>query len=218
MTSRLPFVWLLAFCVIVVAPLSAQDQNLDAVRQKADAGDAIAQYDLARAYIAGTGVAKDAQQGIAWLRKSAVQDYVGAEYALGRLYQQGVGLPKDPHEAANWFRKAAKQQNKAAQDQLSGMLALGVITANEANWHTAEPTASQAVSVKSKPAKGGATPFSFAEVETGLHGGITSKRMTTLVQKFGVDFKLSPVTRQRLAGEGADDSLLATISASKRSL
>ncbi len=98
------------------------------------------------------------------------------------------------------------------------MLALGAITANEANWHTAEPTASQAVSVKSKPGKGGATPFSFAEVETGLNGGITSKRMTTLVQKFGVDFKLNAVIRQRLAGEGADDSLLATISASKRSL
>jgi hypothetical protein len=42
--------------------------------------------------------------------------------------------------------------------------------------------------------------------------------MATLVQKFGVDFKLTAVARKRLADEGADDNLLQTISASKRLL
>jgi hypothetical protein len=42
--------------------------------------------------------------------------------------------------------------------------------------------------------------------------------MTTLVQKFGVDFKLSAVAGKRLADEGADNNLLQTISASRRVL
>jgi hypothetical protein len=42
--------------------------------------------------------------------------------------------------------------------------------------------------------------------------------MTTLVQKFGVDFILTAVVGKRLADEGADDNLLQTISASKRLL
>jgi TPR repeat protein len=142
------------------------------------------------------------------------------------MYLNGAEkLPKDQHEAAKWFRKAAVQQNKASQDKLAAMLAQGLISPEEANWRTAQPTISQppisqpsisqAPSRLPRPPKavaGKTTPFSFAEVETGLTGGITSKRMTTLVQEFGVDFKLSPNTRKRLADEGADDNLLAAIS------
>jgi TPR repeat protein len=226
MTFRPLLIWLLAFCALAPASVSAQDKNLDDLRQKAEAGDPIAQFDLAKAYIDGKMVAKDLALAVAWLRKSAAQNYVGAEFALGIMCQSGYGLSKDQHEAANWFRKAAKQQNKAAQDHLSGMLAQGLISAEEANWRTVEPTVSQtppqplphsppnrARDIQGKPA-----PFSLAEVETGITGGITSKRMATLVQKFGVDFKLSSVTRKRLTDEGADDNLLAAISASKRSL
>ncbi len=106
------------------------------------------------------------------------------------------------------------------------MLAQGLISAQEANWREAEPTVAKTppqpvthtVPSPPKEVKGKPAPFSLAEVETGLTGGITSKRMSTLVQRFGVDFKLSAVTRKRLTDEGADDNLLATISASRRSL
>ena len=206
----------LAVCVIALAPVSAQNQNAAALQQKADSGDPIAQFDLARAYMDGKVVKKDPEQGLAWLRKSAGQGYVGAEYALAYMYQIGAEkLPKDQHEAANWFRKAARQQNKASQDRLREMLAQKMISPQEANWRTAEPTAS----VPSRESrKGKATPFSLADVETGLKGWITSNRMTVLVQKFGVDFTLSSATRQRLKDEGANDNLLQTISTSKRAL
>jgi hypothetical protein len=219
MIFRVPLIGLIAACAIALS-IAAQAQDLAAIRQKAEAGDAIAQYDLAKAYIAGTGVAKDPKQGITWLRKSAGQGYFGAEYALAFMYQSGYQngaeqIPKDQHEAANWFRKAARQQNKASQDRLSEMLAQGLISAEEANWRAAEVT----VSVSPKETKKSkATAFTLVEIETGLTGGITSKRMATLVQKFGVDFKLSAVQRKRLADEGADDHLLQTISASKRLL
>jgi len=221
----------IAVCAITVASVSAQDQSLAAIQHKAEAGDAKAQYELAVAYFQGNfkGVVseKDPGKGLEWLKKSAFRQNVGAEYALGYMYlmgEQKVG--KDPREAANWFRKAARQQNKAAQEELAAMLTQGLISAEEANWRAAEPPASQTASqtlphtVPSPPknVKDKAAPFSLAEVETGVTGGITSKRMATLVQKFGVDFKLSAGTRKRLADEGADDNLLATISASRRSL
>ncbi|MGD0758909.1 MAG: tetratricopeptide repeat protein [Candidatus Sulfotelmatobacter sp.] len=215
MIFRVPCIWLFAACVMTLS-VAAQDQDIAVVRRKAEAGDAIAQFDLAKAYMSGTGVATDPNMGLVWLQKSAAQDYFGAEYALGRMYQNGLGkLPKDQHEAASWFRKAAKQQNQASQDRLSEMLAQGLISAEEANWRAAEATVSNS---PKKPTKSKAAPFTLIEVETGLTGGITSKRMATLVQKFGVDFKLTAVARKRLADEGADDNLLQTISASKRLL
>jgi hypothetical protein len=215
MIFRVPCIWLFAACVMTLS-VAAQDQDIAVVRRKAEAGDAIAQFDLAKAYMSGTGVATDPSMGLVWLQKSAAQDYFGAEYALGRMYQNGLGkLPKDQHEAASWFRKAAKQQNQASQDRLSEMLAQGLISAEEANWRAAEATVSNS---PKKPTKSKAAPFTLIEVETGLTGGITSKRMATLVQKFGVDFKLTAVARKRLADEGADDNLLQTISASKRLL
>ena len=226
MSFRLPCLELIVCCAIAVTPVSAQNKNLDDIRHQAEAGDANAQFHLAETYMVGKDVAKDPAQGLAWLQKSADQGYFGAEYALAYMYLTGAAkLPKDPHKAADWFRKAAKQQNKASQDALATMLAQGLISAEEANWREAGPTvaktpqpvthtaSSTPKQVKEKPA-----PFSLAEVETGLKGGITSKRMATLVQKFGVDFKLSAVVGKRLADEGADGNLLQTISASKRLL
>jgi len=212
MISRIQFIRVVAVCAVTLASASAQNQSLAVTRQKAERGDAIAQFDLARAYIVGEqGVAKDPKQGLLWLRRSTDQGYVGAEYALGRIYQTGTeGLPADQHEAAKWFVKAARQQNKASQDRLSEMLAQGLISAHEANWHVPEPTKQ---AEKSKLA-----PFSVAEVETGLKSWITTRRMATLVQQFGVDFTLSDGTRKRLAGAGADPVLLQVISTSKRSL
>jgi Sel1 repeat-containing protein len=226
MSFRLPCIELIVCCAIAVAPVSAQNKNLDDIRHKAEAGDANAQFHLAQTYMEGKDVAKDPAQGLAWLQKSADQGYVGAEFALAYMYLNGAAkLPKDPHKAADWFRKAAKQQNKASQDALATMLAQGLISAEEANWReagpavgkTAQPVAHASPGIP-KQIRGRPAPFSLAEVETGITGGITSKRMATLVQQFGVDFKLSSITRKRLTHEGADDNLLTTISAARRNL
>jgi len=202
-----------ALCVVALTSASAQIKDIGVTRLKAEHGDPIAQFDLARAYLVGEGgVTIDAKEGLRWLRKSTDQGYVGAEYAMGYIYQTGKeGLPKDQHEAAKWFVKAARQQNKKSQEQLSEMLAQGLISAREANWR-------EAASTPPKPPKSGAAPFSLAEVETGLKSWITTRRMATLVQQFGVDFQLSDATRKRLADAGADPDLLQIISSSKRSL
>jgi TPR repeat protein len=199
---------------------SAQSDNLATLRRKAQAGDAKAQFDLASAYSQGTGVAKDTAQGIEWLRKSALKGYPGAQVVLGYMYHKGIEMEKDPSEAAKWYKKAARQGDKdpkhaqTAQTHLSEMLSEGLISAKEADWHAAEPSPSSA---KPANARGTKPPaFSFAEVETGLQGGITTKRMATLVTTYGVDFTLNAGARKALTDDGADDALLQTIASAKR--
>ncbi len=213
MSSRLtnwPLILALTFWSLL-----AQAQNIADLINKAQSGDAKAQFDLANAYVAGQGVPMNPSKGMEWLRKSADQGYAGAEVTLGALYQRGFAdLPGSPdaHEAAKWFRKAARQESKDpkhaanAQHDLSQLLAQGLISKQEADWHQsgAEP-----------PAKKGPPPFSFAEVETGLTGGITTKRMATLVSTYGVNFTLTANTSNRLADDGADATLLAAISTSR---
>ena len=217
MVPRLKFIMLVAAVALATALVSAQTAEFDALRHKAEAGDAKAQFDLAEAYSEGNGVAKDSAKGMEWLRRSALQGYAGAQVVLGYMSQKGINTEKDPSEAAKWYRKAAKQSDRdlkhaqTAQSHLSEMLSEGSISAKEADWHASE--ASTAIPKQPKTNK---PPFSLGEVETGLTGGITSKRMATLVNTYGVDFALSASNRKRLAADGADDSLMAAIASSKR--
>jgi Sel1 repeat len=228
---------LLAVCLVVAASGSAQSGDLASIRQKAEAGDAKSQFDLAEAYWEGTGVPKDPAKGLEWLTKSATQGYAGAQVTLGVLYQNGIQVAKDPHQAASWFRKAARQSAtdakhaQKAQSDLGAMAAQGVISVEESDWRSLQPGEEQTPPAP-KPARNEnvqvnqgqnntgknnkLVPFSLSEVETGLTGGITSKRMATLVSQYGVDFSLGPNAKQRLANDGADDALLQTIASSKR--
>ena len=229
---RLNQVLFIAISIAAVGSVLAQTPNIAALLRGAQAGDAKAQFNLAQAYFEGTGIPRDFAKGLDWLRKSASAGYAGAEVTLGYLYQNGAQVPKDPHEAARWYRKAARQSGKDpkhaqnAQSNLAVMAAQGLIAVNEADWRASEPGSDEKPQAKSPEvktpevtnsgAKGKAAPFSLAEVETGLTGGITPKRMATLVGQFGVDFSLNPSTRQRLTDDGADDSLLQTIASAKR--
>ena len=207
----LPLIWVIMLFASTLA--GEQVADIASIRQRAEKGSSEAQYQLAWHYYVGTGVARDPRQGLTWLQKSAAQGYVAAEHAMGVLFQEGdESVSQNPHEAARWFRKAARQKNTDAQERLSAMLRDGLISEREANWRTSEPpnkVNNKANANKDKPA-----PFSFLEVESGLLGGITSKRMAALVDRFGVDFKLSAPTRQHLVKDGADDNLLTAISAS----
>ena len=218
MRRLLKFVVTSTLLVLVTALVSAQTAEFDALRRKAEAGDSKSQFDLAEAYSEGKGVAKDSAKGMDWLKKSAIQGYSGAQVVLGYMYQKGINTEKDPSEAAKWYRKAAKQSDKdlkhaqTAQTHLSEMLSEGSISAKEADWHASET----ARAIAKQPNTNKPPPFSLGEVETGLTGGITSKRMTTLVNTYGVDFSLSASARKRLSDKGADDGLLTTIASSKR--
>jgi hypothetical protein len=221
------FCRLLTLFAVAVTSIAAQTPDIASLQHNAEAGDAKAQFELARAYSLGNGVPQDMAKALDWLKKSASQGYAGAEVTLGVFYQKGIQVAKDPHEAAKWFRKAARQSAKEpgqaqnAQSDLENLLVEGAISTKEYDWRTPEPgseptQAGKTTEPKPEPKNKTSQPFSLSEVETGLTGGITPKRMTTLVGQYGVDFSLNDSAKQRLTNDGADDTLLQTIASSKR--
>lgn len=109
---------------IIATILLAQD-NLDALRQAAEQGDAKAQAVLGAAYAEGRGVRKDDVEAVRWYRLAAEQGNASAQYTLGFAYANGEGLPKDESEAVRWYQKAAEQGDASAQNSLGGMYANG---------------------------------------------------------------------------------------------
>jgi hypothetical protein len=104
---------------------SEQGESLDAIKKKAEQGDADAQNDLGVKYANGEGVTKDEAEAVNWVRKSAEQGNAQAQFMLGGMYYKGQGVAKDEVEAVNWWRKSAKQGNAQAQFNLGIMYGNG---------------------------------------------------------------------------------------------
>ena len=101
---------------LAVMGLSAQD-NLDAVRQAAEQGDAAAQYNLGLMYANGEGVPKDDAEAVKWYRLAAEQGDANAQYGLGFMYATGRGVLKDSVLAHMWSNIAGANGNEAARKQ-----------------------------------------------------------------------------------------------------
>ena len=101
---------------LAVMGLSAQD-NLDAVRQAAEQGDAAAQYNLGLMYANGEGVPKDDAEAVKWYRLAAEQGQANAQHNLGVMYANGEGVLKDSVLAHMWSSIAGANGNEAARKQ-----------------------------------------------------------------------------------------------------
>lgn len=108
MKATMPLFCLLV-CVAYGAAQDASSSSALSLTQRAEAGDAKAQYELGRAYEEGNGVAQDDVRAVEWFRKSADQGNAQAQNSLGVMYSLGRGVPRDKEEAVRWYRKAAKQ-------------------------------------------------------------------------------------------------------------
>ena len=93
--------------------------EIAALRVKANAGDADAQYNLGVWYNFGHGVPQDSVQAVAWIRKAADQGLAGAQFNLGNAYRDGQGVPQDYVESHKWFNLAASRMSAANQQQLT---------------------------------------------------------------------------------------------------
>jgi TPR repeat protein len=116
---------------LAVQPVATQNQDsititpqvstLDALRQKAEQGNAAAQNNLGWMYQNGQGVTRDYAQAADWYRKAATQGNAIAQSHLGWMYYSGKGVTQDYAQAAEWHRKAAEQGDANAQDILGMM-------------------------------------------------------------------------------------------------
>ena len=92
-----------------LAETAADQQSFTLALEKAEAGDAKAQYDVARFYQTGKGIAPDHAKAVEWLVKAAEQGLMEAEASLGSAYDLGMGVPISNQKAVYWWQKAAKQ-------------------------------------------------------------------------------------------------------------
>lgn len=95
------------------------------LQQRADAGDATAQHDLAIVYLTGEAVPEDPARAAELLREAAIQGLASAQYNLAVLYETGQGVRKDDVRALLWYHSAAEQGHPNAQYNLGVMYAEG---------------------------------------------------------------------------------------------
>jgi hypothetical protein len=133
---------------------------LEALRLRAEAGDAQAQMTMGYRYDTGTGVPKDPAEALKWYRLAAEQGDVTSQSNLGLAYHYGRGVPVDHNEAMKWYLKAAEQNFPQAQFNL-GMLfsrLAGLQNQDEAmKWFV------RAAELNYEPAKG-----KIAEIEASI--------------------------------------------------
>jgi len=127
MRSALPFLLFAVFCLPAVSASSAQAVNpqtgfvcepqhptdMDAVRSKAEAGNASAEYELGRSMLSRRPTDSEFASAIPWLRRSAEQGYAPAEYMYGDIFREGRW--KDPKQLIYWWTKAAEKGDVHAQ-------------------------------------------------------------------------------------------------------
>lgn len=99
-------------------------QALRALRARAAAGDADAQFNLGGVFFKGQEVDPDYSEAAKWLRLAAEQGHPQAQYNLGMMYDSGQGVALDHAAAAQWYRLSADRGFALAQ------LNLGVAYAN----------------------------------------------------------------------------------------
>ena len=106
-------------------PTEAERREFQAIKARAEKGDAEAQISLASRYANGNGVAQDPAKAVKWLRKAADQGLARAECLLGLNYANGQGVKMDKTEGAHWLRRAADQGLAEAQFDLGMCYANG---------------------------------------------------------------------------------------------
>ena len=93
----------------VDAPVQTQTPEIDALRVRAEAGDAEAQLNLGVMYDTGRGVPQDDAEAVRWYRLAADQGHARAQGNLGVMCGTGEGVPQDYVQAYMWFNLAASR-------------------------------------------------------------------------------------------------------------
>jgi hypothetical protein len=111
--------------VIQAIPEPVQSTDVNRVLNRANAGDPIAQYEMAMRYADGEGVPQNYQDAMAWFAKAAANGNEKAQWKLGLGYIKGIGVPHDEREAVIWFKRAANRGDIRAQSALSDVYLSG---------------------------------------------------------------------------------------------
>jgi hypothetical protein len=87
--------------------------------ERAENGDAAAQYQLGYCYEMGQGVAVDLEAAVQWYLRAANQGHPRSQYHLGLAYAYGgAGVPWDPAESCKWLTLADHNRIREAASAL----------------------------------------------------------------------------------------------------
>lgn len=99
--------------------VGSHSKIIDKLREKAEAGDTSAQYDLVLRLEFGQGCKPNLAEAARWLRQAAQRGMSQAQWRLGDHLLRGEGgFGVSPVEAAQWLTKSAEQGYDAAQFSL----------------------------------------------------------------------------------------------------
>ncbi len=85
--------------------------------------DPDAQYELARAFLDGVGVARDQTQGARWLYQAAMKGQYDAQAKFGSLLFAGMGqvIPRDAAQGLMWLKIAMDTAPRAAEGSIAAI-------------------------------------------------------------------------------------------------
>ncbi|MCX5921592.1 MAG: tetratricopeptide repeat protein [Candidatus Melainabacteria bacterium] len=108
--------------VSLATPTTEETATFNALKAKAESGNAQAQEDLGDVYNLGLqNIPKNKKLAYSWYEKSALQECASAQRSLGYLYY----YEKDYKTAFFWFEKSAKLGNTTGQIKLGNLYEMG---------------------------------------------------------------------------------------------
>ena len=128
-------------------------QPYSKLRQKAEQGDAQAQYDLAYLYYKAdsdpsiSGLTQSDHLAAQWYRKAALQGHSSAQYNMAVLHLHGHGVERDAISAYSWLLLSSEKNHTASKElmaELDGIL-------NEKQLDEARRRAEQLGAASGKP-------------------------------------------------------------------
>jgi TPR repeat protein len=135
--------WFTCLLLLVLVPAHADQatdqrfsqtlylQPYSKLRQKAEQGDAQAQYDLAYLYYKAdsdpsiSGVNQSDHLAAQWYRRAALQGHSSAQYNMAVLHLRGDGVERDAISAYSWLLLARENGHGASESlmaELDGIL------------------------------------------------------------------------------------------------
>ena len=156
-------------------------------------------------------------------QKAAAEAAAAAPPAPPHVAAAGLRLTSVPGNAQLYLDDIPRGMTSAAEgrlrltDVVPGVHRVRVSLAGYRDWtEDVEFRDGAELDLNAPLQRAGPAPFTVADVEQMLRGGISTKRAATLVRERGVDFSLTDDTEHRLRAAGADDELMLTIAKNKK--
>jgi TPR repeat protein len=106
-------------------------------------GDSHAQYSLARLYLDGTGVSKDARQAARWFNLAAEKGHPQAQALLGQMLINGTGVPRQRVRGLMWLSLAREGADPVKDEWIAALHDQAFAAASESDRQSARVSLDQ---------------------------------------------------------------------------